>query len=56
MILFLYLIGFAAFVAIIFAIIFHGDLKEKVLHGVKVFFQFVGISLFLAWILYFLPF
>ncbi len=56
MISFLYLICFAALVALVFAVIHTGELREKVLYGVKVFLQFVGISLLLAWILYFLPF
>lgn len=56
MISFLYLIGFAAFVAVVFGVIQTGELREKALYGGKVFLQFVGISLVLAWILYFLPF
>ena len=56
MISFLYLIGFAAFVAVIFGAIHNGELKEKSLYGGKIFLQFVLISIVLAWILYFLPF
>lgn len=56
MILFLYLVGFASFVAVVFAVIHTGETKGKISHGVKVFLQFVGISLILAWILYFLPY
>lgn len=56
MISFLYLISFAAFVAVVFGVIHNGELKDKALYGGKVFLQFVGISLILAWILYFLPF
>lgn len=55
MILFLYLIGFAVFVAVAFAVMSSGTVKEKVFYGLKVFGQFVGISLVLAWILYFIP-
>ena len=55
MIHFLYLTGFAFFVAIIFAVINKGTLRENFLYGVKVFAQFMVISLVLAWILYFIP-
>jgi hypothetical protein len=52
---FLYLIGFALFVAVVFGAFFDGDTKKKVLHGVRVFAEFTGVALLLAWIFYFLP-
>jgi hypothetical protein len=55
MIHFIYLIGFAAFVAVAFAIFSTGDTKARILHGLKTFGQFVLVSMVLAWILYFLP-
>lgn len=55
MIHFLYLVGFALFTAIVFAIINKGSVKEKFFYGAKVFAQFIVISLVLAWILYFIP-
>lgn len=55
MIHFLYLLGFAFFVAIAFAIFHNGTTRERVIFGVKTFLQFVLISLVLAWILYFIP-
>lgn len=55
MIHFLYLIGFGTFVSIMFAIFADGDLKAKLLYGLKIFAQFIGISLLLAWIFYFIP-
>ena len=55
MIHFLYLIGFAFFTATTFGVFTAGDTKTKVVYGVKVFAQFVIISLVLAWILYFIP-
>jgi hypothetical protein len=55
MIHFLYLIGFALFVSILFAIFTDGDLRAKIIYGLKIFAQFVGISLILAWIFYFIP-
>lgn len=55
MIHFVYLAIFAFFVSVIFGLIEHGDAKHKILHGIKVFVQFVVISLVLGWIFYFLP-
>jgi hypothetical protein len=56
MIHFLFLTGFAFFVAVAFAVFSTGDLKEKFWYGSKVFAQFVIVSLVVAWIFYFLPF
>jgi len=55
MIHFLYLVGFALFVSIAFASFAHGNKRDRILYGVKTFFQFVLVSLALAWILYFIP-
>lgn len=55
MIHFLYLIAFAALIAIVFGVISSGTPKEKAWYGMKTFLQFVGISLVIAWILYFIP-
>lgn len=55
MIHFLYLIGFALFVSVVFAVFIDGTMNERVKYGVKTFLQFVGISLLIAWILYFIP-
>ncbi len=52
---FLYLVGFALFVSIVFAVFLDAGLKERVQYGVKTFLQFVGISLLIAWVLYFIP-
>lgn len=52
---FSYLIGFALFVSVIFAAFIDGTLNERLKYGVKTFLQFVGISLLIAWILYFIP-
>lgn len=56
MIHFLYLIGFAFIVSVCFGVFSGGDMKDKIWIGVKTFLQFVGISLIIAWILYFIPF
>ena len=55
MIHFLYLVGFAFFVAIVFGCLSEGTTKQRLLYGLKTFLQFVGISLIIAWILYFIP-
>jgi len=55
MIHFLYLVGFALFVAVVFAAISDGTSRERVTYGVKTFLQFAVISLVLAWVLYFIP-
>jgi hypothetical protein len=55
MIHFLYLVGFAFFVSVIFGVISHGTTRERIIYGGKTFLQFVIVSLILAWILYFLP-
>jgi hypothetical protein len=55
MIHFLYLIGFAVFVSVAFAVFHNGDTRDRLIYGAKTFLQFVGISLIIAWILYFIP-
>lgn len=52
---FLYLIGFASLVSIVFAAQISGTIRERVLYGLKTFGQFLIVSLVLAWIFYFLP-
>ena len=55
MIHFLYLVGFALLVALTFGVLHTGSSKECLVYGLKVFGQFIGISLVLAWVFYFLP-
>jgi hypothetical protein len=55
MIHFLYLIGFALFVSIAFAALSAGSLKERAWYAAKTFFQFIVVSLILAWVFYFIP-
>ncbi len=55
MIHFLYLLAFAGIVAAAFGAFATGDTREKIIYGLKVFGQFVGISLIMAWIFYFIP-
>lgn len=56
MIHFLYLVGFAFFVSICFGVYAAGTARERLLYGIKTFLQFLGISLLIAWVLYFIPF
>ncbi len=55
MIHFLYLAGFAIFVGIAFGVFAAGESKEKIVYGLKIFGQFLVVSLVLAWIFYFFP-
>ncbi len=55
MIHFLYLIGFGLFVSVVFGAIHVGTPRERILYAAKTFLQFVGISLVIAWVLYFIP-
>jgi hypothetical protein len=52
---FLFLILFALSVAVVFGVLANGSTKARVFAGAKVFLEFVGIGLILAWIFYFLP-
>jgi hypothetical protein len=49
------MILFASIVAVVFGVIARDTKRERVLYGVKVFAEFIGIGLALAWLLYFLP-
>lgn len=53
---FLYLAVFAFFVSVVFGVFSNGSNKQKFIYGIKTFGQFIGISLLMAWIFYFLPF
>jgi hypothetical protein len=56
MIHFLYLVGFALFVSASFAVFSDGTVRDRIWSAGKTFLQFVGISLIIAWVLYFIPF
>jgi hypothetical protein len=51
----IFLLLFAAFISVGFAIFFDGDTKQRIIHGLKSFAQFVLISIGLAWVFYFIP-
>jgi hypothetical protein len=46
----------AALIALAFGIIGRDTGRDRFWYGLKVFGEFVGIGLVLAWVLYFLPF
>jgi hypothetical protein len=52
---FLYLLVFALIVSLVFGSFASGSNRERVIYGAKTFVQFVGISLIIAWVLYFIP-
>jgi hypothetical protein len=52
----LVMILFAALVSLVFGLVARDTGRERFFYGVKVFVEFVGIGLALAWLLYFLPF
>ncbi len=52
---YLYLAIFALIISIIFGVIEQGDNRRKFKHGLKIFAQFMIVSLVLGWIFYFLP-
>ena len=52
---FLLLILFVVCVAVLFGVYSAGSVKNKAFAATKVFLEFVGIGLILAWIFYFLP-
>jgi len=54
MIHFLFLVGFAFFVSICFGVFVNGNARQKIIYGIKIFAQFLIISLVLGWLLYFL--
>ena len=50
------MILFAALVAVVFGVVARNSQKERIIYGLKIFAEFIGIGLVLAWVLYFLPF
>ena len=46
---------FAAIVSVVFGAVARDTRRERVLYGLKIFAEFMGIGLALAWLLYFLP-
>jgi len=55
MIHFLYLVAFGLIIAVAFGVFTAGSPRDKAISGLKVFAQFIGISLVMAWVFYFIP-
>ncbi|MBA3440601.1 MAG: hypothetical protein H0T92_12095 [Pyrinomonadaceae bacterium] len=52
---FLVMTLFALLVATVFGIVSRETVQERVRYGAKVFVEFVGVGLALAWVLYVFP-
>ena len=52
---FLVMALFAALASVVFGAMAKDNMQERVIYGCKVFAEFMGIGLVLAWILYFIP-
>ena len=46
---------FAALVSLVFGVVVRDTDRGRILYGLKVFAEFMGIGLALAWLLYFIP-
>ncbi len=46
---------FAALVAVVFGVVGRDTLGGRARYGLKIFAEFMGVGLALAWLLYFLP-
>lgn len=46
---------FAGLVAVAFGIIGRNNLRAQVTYSLKIFMEFVGVGMVLAWLLYWLP-
>ncbi len=46
---------FAAIVSVVFGSVARDTLRDRFFYGLKIFGEFMGIGLALAWLLYFLP-
>ena len=52
---FLLMVLFAALVAVVFGTVGREGGRPRLLYGLKIFCEFVGVGLALAWLLYWLP-
>ncbi len=52
---FLIMILFAILVSTVFGTVGRDNTAEQTHYGIKIFLEFVGVGLVLAWLLYFLP-
>lgn len=51
----LVMILFSTLVAIVFGVVARNQQRERLVYGLKIFAEFMGIGLALAWVLYFFP-
>jgi hypothetical protein len=52
----LWMVVFAALVAVVFGVSAKGGDRQRLIYGLKVFGEFIAIAFLLGWILYFIPF
>ena len=52
---FLLMVAFAGAVSVVFGVTGRKGTKERLRYGLKVFAEFVGVGLALAWLLYWIP-
>lgn len=52
---FLLMVLFAALVAVAFGVVGREGAQKRLRYGLKVFVEFLGVGLVLAWLLYLLP-
>ena len=46
---------FAALVSIVFGVVGRETPRGRLVYGLKIFAEFVGVGMALAWLLYFIP-
>ncbi len=50
-----WMVLFAAFVSVVFAVLSRDDVRDQIRFGAQAFGGFVGAALLVGWLLYFLP-
>ena len=46
---------FAALVSVVFGVVGRPSARQRLTYGWKIFAEFVGVGLLLAWVLYWIP-
>lgn len=52
---FLAMVLFSILVSVVFGIIGRDDTRSRAIYGLKIFAEFIGVGLALAWLLYWIP-
>ena len=52
----LWMVVFAGLTAVVFGVVAKGSDRHRLIYGLKVFGEFLGVAFILGWILFFLPF